>query len=87
MLKSDLKSKSKYFLLLDWDKVLGLNLKQFKSQKSKVKINDEIQKLVEEREKLRKEKKWTEADEVRKKIEDQGFIIEDSPKGHIVRKK
>lgn len=87
MLKSDLSNKSKHTLLLDWDRVLGLNLDKAVSDKAEFIVPDEIKKLVDQRESLRKEEQWQEADEVRKKIEDQGFIIEDSPQGHSIRKK
>ena len=87
MLKSDMDDKSKYALLLDWDKVLGLNLNEAAANKIECEVPNEIQILIERRDSLRKEEKWEEADEVRKKIEEQGFIIEDSPKGHIIRKK
>ena len=81
MLRSNLDKNVKYALLLDWDRVFGLNLTQFKIQSEKFKINEEVNKLVEERGKLRKEQKWEEADELRKKIEERGWIIEDTPKG------
>jgi len=41
----------------------------------------EVKKLVELREKLRKQKKWREADQVRKEIEKIGWQIEDTDKG------
>jgi cysteinyl-tRNA synthetase len=52
---------------------------------SKFQIPNEIKKLVEEREKLRKEEKFKEADEVRDKIEKLGFRIEDSETGPAVK--
>lgn len=69
--------------ILGFDKVLGLNLK---SQKPKVKIPENIKKLVEKREKLRKQEKWEEADEVRKRIEELGFRVEDREDGPEVVK-
>jgi len=68
--------------LLDSDKVFGLGLDKIK----KVEIPDEIKKLAEQREKLRQEKKWDEADEVRKKIEEMGFHIEDAKEGPEIKK-
>ena len=59
------------------DEVFGLELLQFE----KVKIPAEIKKLAGKREKLRKEKKWKEADELRKEIESKGWKIEDTGKG------
>ena len=33
---------------------------------------------------LRKQDKWQEADEIRKKIEDQGWKVEDTPRGQKI---
>ena len=49
-------------------------------------IPDAIKKLAEEREKYRKEKKWTEADKIREKITRAGFIVEDMPTGLNIKK-
>jgi len=43
-----------------------------------------IKSLAEKREKLRKEKKWKEADEIRKKIEERGYKIEDTLQGFVI---
>jgi len=87
MLKSGLEDSQKYGLLLDWDRVLGLNLKQFKVKSEKFKVDEEIQKLVDEREKLRREEKWQDADEVREKIEKEGWTVEDTESGPKLKKK
>jgi len=68
--------------LLDFDKVLGLGLDKIK----KIEIPDEIKRLVKQREKLRQEKKWKEADEVRKKIDELGYQIEDTKEGPEIKK-
>jgi len=78
----NLSVQEKYKLLLDFDKVFGLNLAKIK----KPKIPLEIKKLVEIREKLRAQKKWQEADEIRKKIKAMGYWIEDTPKGPKIKK-
>jgi len=64
------------------DKVFGFIFK-----KEKIKIPKNIQKLVEKREKLRKQKKWEEADKVRKKIEEMGWKVKDTPQGPKLSKK
>jgi len=43
--------------------------------------------MKEEREILRKANRWQEADELRKKIEAKGFVIEDASQGAIIKKK
>jgi len=63
--------------LLDFDKVFGLGLDMIEI----LEIPDEIKELADQREKLRQEKKWQEADEVRKKIEENGWQIQDSEQG------
>jgi cysteinyl-tRNA synthetase len=83
MLKSNIPSGDKYDLAMSFDEVLGLRLAQIPN--SKFQIPNEIKKLVEEREKLRKEEKFKEADEVRDKIEKLGFRIEDSETGPAVK--
>jgi cysteinyl-tRNA synthetase len=67
----------KYFLLLDFDQVLGLNLKSAKE----LKIPKEIIGLSEKREFFRKNKEWEKADEIRKRINKEGYSIEDTEKG------
>ncbi len=46
-----------------------------------------IGKAIEEREKLRKEKKYKEADTVRKMLEDKGIVLEDTKEGTVWRRK
>ena len=48
---------------------------------------DEILNLIEKREKLRKEKNWKEADNIRAQIEDLGWRVEDTIYGPLVVKK
>jgi len=72
-----------YKLVLEFDKVLGLGLKRVKISPPPLKIK----KLVKKREQLRKERKWKEADKVREQIEKQGFILEDTSRGVIVKPK
>ncbi len=80
--REKLSGKEKYTLLLDFDKVFGLNLKEVKPQK----IPLEIKKLVQEREIARKNKNWQKADQLRQEIEKQGFIVEDTLSGPVIKK-
>jgi cysteinyl-tRNA synthetase len=77
-----LNESEKYLLLLDFDKVFGLNLKKIPA----LKIPKKIEKMILEREKLRKENKWEAADKIREKIKKSGFIIEDTESGPTIRK-
>ena len=78
-----LTAKTKYNLIIDFDKIFGLNLSKIKIEK----IPPPVLKLVKEREKYRKEKNFKKADEFRKKVESLGWLIEDTPKGPIIRAK
>ena len=84
MLKSSIPSSDKYDLSLYFDEVLGLGLEEASSIKLEIPV--EVKKLVEEREELRKEGKFEEADSVRKQIESMGFVLHDTPKGTLVKK-
>lgn len=78
LLKSDLSAPDKLATLLDFDKVLGLNLD--KIRKEKTIIPQEIKKLVEKREQARQDKDWPKADQIRKQVEEKGYQIEDTDK-------
>ncbi|TFG35561.1 MAG: cysteine--tRNA ligase [Parcubacteria group bacterium] len=84
MLKDkNLPDEEKYATLLDFDKIFGFDLDKVK----KPEIDKEIKKLAELREKCRKEKRWREADEIRKGVEKMGYLIEDTEQGPKIRKK
>lgn len=84
MTKSMINPGEKKGTLLEMDKILGLHLDQ---KKEKVEIPQEVQSLLKEREAFRKAGDWAASDELREKIEDLGFVIEDRKEGQEVRKK
>lgn len=55
-------------------------------KEKKEKIPQQISELVEQRESARKEKNWQKADEIRKKISDLGYQVEDTIDGPKVKK-
>ena len=63
--------------------VLGLTLKPVEF----VEPQAQIKELVTERERLRKAKKWQEADKIRAKLAEMGVTLEDTPEGTIIRAK
>ena len=63
--------------ILDFDKVLGLGLGKIEN----VEIPKDVQKLVDDREKARKDSDWGEADRLRNKILKLGFEVKDTPVG------
>ncbi len=79
VVKSNIPSQDKYDLLMDFDEVLGLQLSAVSNQPSA--IPQEVKDLGTKREELRREKKFAEADEVRKVIEVKGYTVEDTPEG------
>ena len=78
------KEKSKIFaeLILEFDQVLGLDLKKIKKQeKNNLNIPKEIEKLIEKKEKEKKEKNWIVSDKIREEIKEKGYIIKDTKQG------
>ena len=85
------KSKSFAELLLEFDKVLGLDiknaeqyLKEFKQENEE--LPDDIKDLITERNKARENKNWQKSDELRDKIISMGYSIKDTKDGIIVKK-
>ena len=79
-------------LLLKFDKVLGLDMKnaenyllEFKHEESE-ELPGEIKALVEERKQARAEKNWAKSDEIRDRIISLGYSIKDTKDGIIVKK-
>lgn len=78
IIKSEkLNTETKYELIIDFDKVLGLNLAKIKTEK----IPSQVLELAKDRKKYREEKNFKKADELRQKIEKLGWLIEDTPRG------
>jgi cysteinyl-tRNA synthetase len=86
VVKSNITSEDKYDLLVDFDQVLGLKLAEAKLPEEKL-IPDEIQKLADKREVARKDNQWSQADTIRKQIEDLGFMAIDTAGGTIIKRK
>ena len=83
LLRSDYPGEAKLEALLKFDQILGLSLKDT-WQELREPLPEEIQKLVQEREKLRKETNWDKADKVREQIRSLGFEIKDTERGPLV---
>jgi cysteinyl-tRNA synthetase len=79
----DKKAKGKYQTIKKMDEVFGLNL----LKKENIEIPVEIKKLIDQRENARKGKNWKLADEIRGKINKLGFVIEDTDKGFMIKRK
>ena len=59
---------------------LGLPLGILQKSK-KVTLEEEVEKLIEERQQARKNKDWKLADKIRDELKEKGIILEDTPQG------
>ena len=85
----ELKSKKIADMLLDFDRVLGLDLinsEKYLRDEAKVEIPEEIKVLLEKRKKAREDKNWALSDELRDKIKEYGYIVKDTKEGMTVEK-
>ncbi len=85
LIRSEASTADKLATLIKFDDVLGLKIKEV-WEAAKV-IPDTVRKLIDEREAARKAKDFTRSDELRKAIESNGYILEDTPDGFRVKKK
>jgi cysteinyl-tRNA synthetase len=67
--------KASLDMLMELSDVLGLLSKKEES------IDAEIETLIEERQKARKEKNWALSDKIRDDLKAQGIVLEDTPSG------
>lgn len=73
-------------LLEEFDKVLGLDIKNARKYLAGNELPSEIQELIEERKQARAEKNWAKSDEIRDIIISKGYSIKDTKDGIIVKK-
>ncbi len=80
VIKSNRPSSQKYATLLKFDEVLGLSLKDAKLllKVYEKEIPLEVKKMLEDREELRRQKKYGQADKLREKIIELGYRVEDN---------
>ncbi len=82
LLKSDLSKEDKLATILDFDKVLGLDIDKSRlnlesEKRFNLDLPENIQKLIEERKLARTNKDWKKADELRDQIIKLGFEVKD----------
>ena len=85
VIKAEISSNTKLKLISSFDKVLSLDL--LKQEEIKEEDLTIINNLIIERNNYKKEKNYEKADEIRKKIEDLGYLIEDTRDGTKISKK
>ena len=89
VLKAKTNDGTKLALLDEFDKVLSLDIRahaeKVKNAAPKNDIPEEIALLIEERAQARRNKDFAKADEIRAKISEMGYIIEETRQGTIVK--
>ena len=84
VIKNPKKSRKLQNLLLKFDEVLGLNLKDYKKEENV--LPEDVQALVNERNEARANKNWAESDRIRDLLIEKGYTVKDSKEGTIVEK-
>ncbi|MBI4035380.1 cysteine--tRNA ligase [Candidatus Daviesbacteria bacterium] len=83
MVRSDYPTSAKAKTLLEMDKVLGLQLDKYLGKE--IEVPDEVRKLVNKRETVRKSGDFKESDKLRHQIKKFGYEIEDTPSGPKIK--
>jgi cysteinyl-tRNA synthetase len=78
MLKSAMPNAEKHATILDFDRVLGLDLDQVDKPQE---IPPEVRKLVAARRTAREAKNWAESDRLRDEIQKRGYTVKDTREG------
>ncbi len=84
VIKNSKKSRAFRDLLLKFDEVLGLDLKNYKKQADK--LPEEILDLVSKRDEARNSKNWSESDKIRNLLVEKGYRVQDTKEGTVVKK-
>jgi cysteinyl-tRNA synthetase len=80
----DLSSADKLATVLDFDRVLGLGLKDYSKVEKRAEVDtSKIDRLIAEREQARNDKDWDRADEIREQLDEMGVVLEDTPEGTV----
>ena len=83
---SEVSAQSKVDTMHEFDEVLGLAFGSSASRVAFDALDEDIQKLIDEREQARAIKNWQRADELRTAIEAKGYSLEDVEGGPRVKK-
>lgn len=88
VLSSNISSEEKLGTILDFDNVLGLDIKnQLQASENTIEIPSEIQELLDQRSEARLNKDWQQSDEIRDKISELGYEVQDAAEGQQLYKK
>ena len=83
LLKSELPPGVRLGTVLEFDRVLGLDLNAVSAEET---LPEEVRKLADARQAARKEKQWALSDQLRDQIQALGFTVQDTPQGMKVYK-
>lgn len=83
VVKNPIKSKDLANLLLDFDKVLGLQI----DRKDEIELPEKVKVLLKQRVEARANKDWVESDRLRVKIDELGYIVKDLKDGFNIELK
>lgn len=84
VIKNPNKSQKLKKLLLKFDEVLGLDLKDYKKEESI--LPEDVLELVNARNEARANKNWAESDRIRDILIEKGYTVKDSKEGTIIEK-
>lgn len=84
---STLDANVKVATLIEFDSVLALDLNPEAARRHVVPTDPRLESMLEDYEVARKEKRFTDSDKLRKKFEEMGVTVEDTPAGSRLRKK
>ncbi len=80
ILKADTNDATKFYLIEQFDKILGLDLTKAEAD-SAYNLDSEIESLIAERQKARAEKDWAKADKIRNDLLAKNIKLIDTPNG------
>lgn len=81
LLKEDFPKEDILATILDFDKVLALDLEEAITKKEPMEFPSEVEALLEKRMLAKKEKNYEEADRIRGQVEEMGYKLLDTPEG------
>lgn len=79
MTRSEIPSSAKAALMLDFDRILGLDLD--KVQRNVQELPEEAIKIIDEREEARRAKNWAKSDAMRERLRELGVEVQDTSEG------
>ena len=82
-MRSDVPAATKQATLLQFDRVLGLQLTTWPP--SETVVPEALMALIQQRQQARTEQRWQDADALREQVKAAGYTLDDTPQGPRVR--